>query len=105
MKKLKIFNRFKNIVDLFNIKMNFLEKRIKVYIIDSLIEISFYLGDYEKEYYFLKLLEELSSYKKGKILILNRLQLLIDFNKLGDSITAIVPPIAADGSSPNDNYF
>lgn len=85
MKKLKIFNRFKNIVDLFDDKIELMEKRIKIYVIDSLIEISFYLGDYEKEYYFLKMLEELCSYKKGKILILNRLQLLIDYNKLDEA--------------------
>lgn len=85
MKKLKIFNRFKNIVDLFDDKVEFLDKRIKIYIIDSLIEISFYLGDYEKEYYFLKILEELCSYKKGKVLVLNRVQLLIDYNKLDEA--------------------
>lgn len=43
MKKIKIFNRFKNIVDLFENRENALEKNIKVYIVDSLIEISYYL--------------------------------------------------------------
>lgn len=85
MKKIKIFNRFKNIVDLFENRENALEKNIKVYIVDSLIEISYYLGDYEKEFNFLKLLEELTSYKKGKILTINRLQLLVDNNKLNDA--------------------
>lgn len=85
MKKLKNFNRFKNIVDLFENKEEFLEKRIKIYIIDSLSEISFYLGDYEKEFYFLKLLENLSSYKREKILTLNRLELLTDIGKFDDA--------------------
>lgn len=85
MKNLKIFNRFKNIVELFEEKANFIEKRIKIYSIDSLIEISFYLGDYEKEYHFLKILEELCSYKKWKVLVLNRLQLLIDSNQLSEA--------------------
>lgn len=84
-KKIKVFSRFKNIVDLFENRESVLEKNIKVYIVDSLIEISYYLGDYEKEFDFLKSLEELTSYKKGKILTINRLQLLVDNNKLNDA--------------------
>lgn len=85
MKKLKNFNRFKNLVDLFENKQEHLDKRIKVYIIDSLCEISFYLGDYEKEFHFLKLLENLCSYKREKILTLNRLELLTDIGKFDDA--------------------
>lgn len=85
MKKLKNFNRFENLVDLFENREKDLDKIIKIYIIDSLCEISFYLADYEKEFNFLKMLENLCSYKKEKILTLNRLELLIDINKLNEA--------------------